>query len=74
MDTITLAADEADLAAARACAAARGRTLDEEFQAWLKEYAKREREAAKMMAVIRDLQLRVDMSGVRLSREERNAR
>ncbi len=71
MKSITLRADENLIEAARARARAEHSTLDEQFQRWLNDYVKREQQAAEALAVMFELQGKLNV-GRKLTREEMN--
>ncbi len=73
MKNITLSADEHLITAARQRASAEHTTLNEQFRGWLADYAQREQQAAKALAVMRELQGKVRV-GRKLTREEMNER
>ena len=73
MKNITLSADEHLIAAARQRAAAEHTTLNEQFRRWLADYVQREQQAAKALAVMRELQGKVRV-GRKLTRDEMNER
>ena len=64
MKNITLSADEGLIEAARERARAEHTTLNEQFRLWLVDYARREQQAERAMAVVRELRgkLRVGAS------------
>ena len=73
MKNITLSADEKLIEAVRERAHSEHTTLNELFRQWLKDYARREQQAAEALAVMRELhgKLRV---GRKLTRDEVNER
>ena len=73
MRNITLSADEDLIDEARKQATSRNTTLNAEFRLWLENYVGRERQAAKAMATIRELQGKLRV-GRKLTREEMNER
>ena len=73
MRNITLSADENLIEAARRCAAAQRTTLNAEFRLWLADYVGRERQAARAMQTVRELQGRLRV-GRKLTRDEMNER
>lgn len=74
MKNITLSADEELIEAARTRARAENTTLNEQFRVWLADYARREQQAERAMAVVRDLQGKVRTGGRKFTREEMNER
>lgn len=77
MKNITLSADEELIERARAIAAARGTTLNQEFRDWLAEYANgtdRAERAERAMTLIKDLQATYSTGGRKFTREEMNER
>ena len=74
MKNITLSADEGLIEAARKRARAEHTTLNEQFRLWLADYARREQQAERAMAVVRELQGRVRTGGRKFTREEMNER
>ena len=74
MKNITLSADEKLIEAARARARAEHTTLNEQFRLWLADYARREQQAERAMAVVRELQGKVRTGGRKFTREEMNER
>ena len=73
MRNITLSADEGLIADARRRAAAENTTLNAKFRLWLEEYVGRERQAAKALETMRELQGKLRI-GRKLTREEMNER
>ena len=73
MRNITLSADEGLIADARRRAAAENTTLNAKFRLWLEEYVGRERQAAKALEIMRELQGKLRV-GRKLTREEMNER
>ena len=73
MRNITLSADEGLIADARRRAAAENTTLNAKFRLWLEEYVGRERQAAKALETMRELQGKLRV-GHKLTREEMNER
>lgn len=73
MKNITLSADEELIEAARQRARAENTTLNEQFRVWLADYARREQQAEKAMAVVRELRGKLRV-GRKLTREEMNER
>ena len=73
MRNITLNADEGLIVAARQRAATEQTTLNAQFRLWLEDYVGRERQAAKALTVMRDLQGRLRV-GRKLTRDEMNER
>ncbi len=74
MKNITLSADERLIEAARERARAEHTTLNEQFRLWLADYARREQQAEKAMAVVRELRGKVRTGGRKFTREEMNER
>jgi hypothetical protein len=74
MKNITLSADEKLIDAARERARAQQTTLNELFRRWLTDYTQRETQAERAMAVIRELQSRIDTGGRKFTRDEMNER
>ncbi|MGB3683818.1 MAG: hypothetical protein WA990_15180 [Rubrobacteraceae bacterium] len=74
MKNITLSADERLIEAARERARAEHTTLNEQFRLWLADYARREQQAERAMAVVRELQGTVRTGGRKFTREEMNER
>ena len=70
---ITLSADENLIADARRRAAAENTTLNAQFRLWLEDYVGRERQAAKALQTMRELQGKLRV-GRKLTREEMNQR
>ena len=73
MKNITMSADENLIEAARLRAAAERTTLNAQFRLWLADYVGREQQAAKAVAVMRELQGKMRV-GRKLTREEMNER
>ena len=73
MKNITLSADDDLIEAARRRAACEGTTLTEQFRLWLADYVGRDRQAARAVDVMRELQGRLQV-GRKLTREEMNQR
>ena len=73
MRNITLSADGNLIEAARRRAAAQRTTLNAEFRLWLADYVDRERQAARAMQTVRELQGRLRV-GRKLTRDEMNER
>ena len=73
MRNITLSADENLIDEARKHATSRNTTLNAEFRLWLKDYVGRERQAARAMETIREIQGKLRV-GRKLTREEMNER
>jgi hypothetical protein len=71
MKNITLSADEELIEAARERARAEHTTLNELFRHWIRDYVRREHQAAEALAVMRELQGRVRV-GRKLTRDEMN--
>ncbi|MGI9050382.1 MAG: hypothetical protein ACR2GU_13585 [Rubrobacteraceae bacterium] len=74
MKNITLSADERLIEAARERARAEHTTLNAQFRLWLADYARREQQAERAMAVVRKLQGKVRTGGRKFTREEMNER
>ncbi len=74
MKNITLSADERLIEAARERARAEHTTLNQQFRLWLADYARREQQAEKAMAVVRELRGKVRTGGRKFTREEMNER
>lgn len=74
MKNITLSADEKLIEAARERARAEHTTLNEQFRLWLADYARREQQAERAMAVVRELQGKVRTGGRKFTRGEMNER
>lgn len=74
MKNITLSADEELIEAARERARAENTTLNEQFRLWLADYARREQQVERAMAVVRELQGKVRTGGRKFTREEMNER
>ena len=74
MKKITLSADENLIEAARRRAVSEHTTLNEQFRLWLKNYARREQQAAEAMRVMRELQGSISTGGRKFSRDEMNER
>lgn len=74
MKNITLSADERLIEAARERARAEHTTLNAQFRLWLADYARREQQAERAMAVVRELQGKVRTGGRKFTREEMNER
>ena len=70
---ITLSADESLIEATRRRAKAEQTTLNAQFRLWLEDYVGRERQAAKALTVMRELQGRLHV-GRELTHEEMNER
>ena len=73
MRNITLSADENLIEAARRRAATQRTTLNAQFRLWLVEYVGGERQAARAMRTVRELQGKLRV-GRKLTREEMNER
>jgi hypothetical protein len=71
---ITLSADERLIEAARERARAEHTTLNEQFRRWLADYVRREQQAERAMAVVRELRGQVRTGGRKFTREEMNER
>jgi len=74
MKNITLSADESLIEAARERARTEHTTLNEQFRLWLADYARREQQAERAMAVVRGLRGRVRTGGRKFTRDEMNER
>ncbi|CAN5903806.1 hypothetical protein BH23ACT11_BH23ACT11_31120 [soil metagenome] len=74
MRNITLSADERLIEAARERARMEHTTLNEQFRVWLADYARREQQAERAMAVVGELQGKVRTGGRKFTREEMNER
>ena len=74
MKNITLSADEGMIEAARERAREENTTLNEQFRLWLAGYARREQQAERAMAVVRELRGRVRTGGRTFTRDEMNER
>jgi hypothetical protein len=74
MKNITLSADEGLIEAARERARTEHTTLNEQFRLWLANYARREQQAARAMAVVRELRGKVRTGGRKFTRDEMNER
>ena len=55
-------------------ARAENTTLNEQFRLWLAEYARREQQAERAMAVVRELRGKVRTGGRKFTRDEMNER
>ena len=73
MKNVTLSADDDLIEAARRRATSERTTLNEQFRLWLADYVGRDRQAAKAVEVMRELQGRLHV-GSRLTRDEMNER
>ena len=73
MKNLTLSADEDLIEAARRRAVSQRTTLNAQFRLWLADYVGREQQAAKALAVMRELQGKLRV-GRKLTREEMNER
>ena len=73
LKNITLSADESLIEAARRRAKAEQTTLNAQFRLWLEDYVGREHQAARALAVMRELQGRLRV-GRELTHEEMNER
>lgn len=71
---ITLSADENLIAAARRRAEAEHTSLNQQFRLWLRNYVRREQQAAEAMRVIRELQRDIFTGGRKFTRDEMNER
>jgi hypothetical protein len=74
MKNITLSADERLIEAARERARENHTTLNEQFRAWLEEYAGRTYRAERVKAAIRELQKEIKTGGRKFTRDEMNER
>ncbi len=74
MKNITLSADERLIEAARERARAEHTTLNEQFRLWLADYVRREQQAERAMATIRELRGQVRTGGRKFTRDEMNER
>ncbi|WP_047864177.1 hypothetical protein [Rubrobacter aplysinae] len=74
MKNITFSADEKLIEAARRRARAEHSTLNEQFRAWLEDYARREQQAERAMAVVEELRGKLRTGGRKFTREEMNER
>ena len=74
LKNITLSANEDLIADARRRAASENTTLNAQFRLWLEDYVGRERQAAKAMKTIRELQGKLRTGGRKFTREEMNER
>jgi hypothetical protein len=74
MRNITLSADERLIEQARERASRERSTLNEEFRRWLAEYASGDRGAERAMRTVRELQKRIRLTGLPMSRDELNER
>ena len=74
MKNITLSAEEGLIEAARERARTERTTLNEQFRLWLADYARREQQAERAMAVVRELRGRVRTGGRKFTRDEMNER
>ena len=74
MRNITLSADEGLIADARRRAAAENTTLNAKFRLWLDDYVGRERQAARALETMRELQGKISTGGRKFTREEMNER
>lgn len=74
LKNITLSAEENLIADARRRAASENTTLNAQFRLWLEDYVGRERQAAKAMETIRELQGKLRTGGRKFTREEMNER
>ena len=73
MKNITLSADEGLIVEARRRASSERTTLNAQFRLWLEDYVGRERQAARALTVMRELQGRLRV-GRKLTRDEMNER
>ena len=73
MKKITLSADESLIEAAHRRAMAEHTTLNAQFSLWLADYVGSERQAARAMRTVRELQGKL-RAGRKLSRDEMNER
>lgn len=74
MKDITLSADEKLIEAARERVRAEHTTLNEQLRLWLAGYARREQQAERALAVVRELQGEVRIGGRKFTRNEMNTR
>ena len=74
MKNITLSADENLIEAARQRAVSEHTTLNEQFRLWLKNYVRREQQAAEAVRVMRELQGSIFTGGRKFTRDEMNER
>jgi hypothetical protein len=74
MRNITLSADDRLIDAARERARSEHTTLNELFRRWLADYAQRQEQADRAMAVIDELQEYVSSGGRKFTRDEMNER
>ena len=74
LKNITLSADESLIADARKRAVAENTTLNAQFRLWLEDYVGRERQAAKALQTMRELQGKIRTGGRKFTREEMNER
>jgi methylphosphotriester-DNA--protein-cysteine methyltransferase len=70
---ITFTADETLIDEAREAARAENSTLNEQFRLWLEQYARRQR-AKTAMALLSELQGKIDTGGRKFTRDEMNER
>ena len=74
MKNITLSADEDLIEAARRRAVSQQTTLNAQFRLWLADYVGREQQAARALAVMRELRGSISTGGRRFTRDEMNER
>ncbi len=74
MKNVTLSADENLIEAARRRAVSEHTTLNEQFRLWLKNYVRREQQAAEAVRVMRELQGSIFTGGRKFTRDEMNER
>ena len=74
MKNITLSADERLIEAARARAREEHTTLNEQFRAWLHDYAGRKKKADAALATIKALQSKYSTGGRKFTRDDMNER
>ena len=74
MRNITLSADEDLIDEARRHASSKNTTLNAQFRLWLEGYVGRERQAARAMETVRELQGKISTGGRKFTREEMNER
>jgi hypothetical protein len=71
---ITLSADDRLIEAARRRAQTENTTLNEQFRRWLEDYAGRQHQADRALAIVRDLQGKISTGGRKFTRDEMNER
>ena len=74
MRNITLSADEDLIDEARRRASSENTTLNAKFRLWLEGYVGRERQAARALETMRELQGKISTGGRKFTREEMNER